>query len=127
MRPEADKRRFERAPIEEPVVIDVENEWTALGTSGDLSLGGMFIEAVDGTLAIPFGTPVVVHVRLSGELIALPAVVRWTRSGGIGVQFGSLGARETHAITEAVARHAPSRTRERAADDIAEADEDLTG
>ncbi|HEX4517795.1 MAG TPA: hypothetical protein VH054_29840 [Polyangiaceae bacterium] len=31
------------------------------------------------------------------------------------MQFGLLGARETHAITEAVARHAPSGTRERAA------------
>jgi hypothetical protein len=26
--------------------------------------------------------------------------VRWTRSDGMGVQFGLIGARETHAITE---------------------------
>jgi hypothetical protein len=31
---------------------------------------------------------------------ALPGVVRWNRDGGMGVQFGLIGARETHAITE---------------------------
>ena len=31
---------------------------------------------------------------------ALPGVVRWNRDDGMGVQFGLIGARETHAITE---------------------------
>jgi type IV pilus assembly protein PilZ len=34
--------------------------------------------------------------------MALPAVVRWTSKDGMGVQFGLLGARETHEITEFV-------------------------
>lgn len=115
MRNAADKRRFQRVRFEEPVVIDVEDDWTTLGTAGDVSVGGIFVEAVDSAMSIPFGANVVVHVRVSGEILALSGVVRWTRNGGIGVQFGLLGARETHAITEAIARHAPSGTRERAA------------
>jgi type IV pilus assembly protein PilZ len=50
-----------------------------------------------------FGTEIVVHVTLPPQKapLALPGVVRWVRAGqGMGVQFGLLGARETHAITE---------------------------
>jgi hypothetical protein len=32
--------------------------------------------------------------------MVLPAVVRWGRGDGIGVQFGQLGAHDTHAIVE---------------------------
>ncbi len=32
--------------------------------------------------------------------LKLPGVVRWVRDGGMGVQFGLLGALETHVITE---------------------------
>jgi hypothetical protein len=35
-----------------------------------------------------------------GGVIELDAVVRWNHSGGMGLQFGLLGARETHAIGE---------------------------
>ena len=131
MRTATDKRAYQRVRFEEPVVIDVENEWTALGTAADVSVGGIFVEAVDGAMSIPFGTNVTVHVRVSGELLELPGVVRWTRNGGIGVQFGLLGARETHAITEAIARHASSGMRERAATqseiDVDVEDIELTG
>jgi len=52
---------------------------------------------------LAFGTEIVVHLTLPGHRIplAMPAVVRWSRVGqGMGLQFGLLGARETHAITE---------------------------
>ena len=50
------------------------------------------------------------HVHVPGEpaAFALPAVVRWVRNGGMGVQFGLLGARETHTITELA--HAAQKT-----------------
>jgi hypothetical protein len=43
-----------------------------------------------------------VHITLPGQKVAfaLPCVVRWTGADGMGVQFGLIGARETHAITE---------------------------
>jgi type IV pilus assembly protein PilZ len=93
-------RRYQRAPI------DVSVEFVAKGASErakgrakDISLGGMFIE----TAAPPaFGAELVVHVTLPGQraAFAMPGVVRWLGGGGMGVQFGLVGARETHAITE---------------------------
>jgi uncharacterized protein (TIGR02266 family) len=93
-------RRYQRAPI------DVAVEFVARGTdrkiqgrSTDISLGGMFIRT-DAPLA--FGAELVVHVTLPRQraAFALPAVVRWVGPAGMGVQFGLIGARETHAITE---------------------------
>ncbi|MBV9946840.1 MAG: PilZ domain-containing protein [Myxococcales bacterium] len=96
----AELRRHPRAPL------DVAVEFTAQGsverTPGrcrDVSLGGMFIQTAQ---PLPFGMSLVVHVLFPGQraAFALPAVVRWTRAKqGMGVQFGLLGARETHAIT----------------------------
>jgi type IV pilus assembly protein PilZ len=59
----------------------------------------MFIETATPQ---PFGAEVIIHVHVPGEpsAFALPAVVRWIRNGGMGVQFGNLGARETHTITK---------------------------
>jgi type IV pilus assembly protein PilZ len=73
------------------------------GHARDISLGGMFIEV---SAAPEFGTEVTVVVHIPGEKSAfvLPAVVRWARDGGMGIQFGLLGARETYAITEYVSK-----------------------
>ncbi len=59
----------------------------------------MFIET---TTPLPFKSELTVHITLPGQKapFAFPGVVRWTRSDGMGVQFGLIGARETHAITE---------------------------
>jgi uncharacterized protein (TIGR02266 family) len=94
-------RRHQRAPL------DVALDYTAKGAtqsqdgrSTDISLGGMFVQTPSPP---PFGTELVVRLTLPGQKapFSLAAVVRWTRAGeGMGVQFGSMGARETHAITE---------------------------
>ena len=93
-------RRFQRAPIDTPVQFSAKgsNE-REVGRARDISLGGMFIET---TKPPPFGAELVVHVTLPGQkaVFAMPGVVRWARDGGMGIQFGLLGARETHAITE---------------------------
>jgi len=51
---------------------------------------------------LPFNAELVVHVTLPRQRtpFALPAVVRWAGPTGMGLQFGLIGARETHAITE---------------------------
>ncbi len=69
------------------------------GVGRDISVGGMFIET---ETPAPFNTEIVVVTELPGDRapLSLPAVVRWTKPGGMGVQFGLLGARETHVITE---------------------------
>ena len=72
------------------------------GLGKDISLGGMFIET---ETPAAFGADLTVRMRLRTPTneerdFNLPAVVRWVRNDGMGVQFGLLGALETHAITE---------------------------
>lgn len=93
-------RRHHRTPI------DISVEFGLIGAAArshgratDVSLGGMFIRTKE---PLPFSTNLVVYISFPREKtpLALHGVVRWTRSDGMGVQFGLLGARETHAITE---------------------------
>ena len=74
------------------------------GLAKDVSVGGMFVET---SSPAAFGADVVIHLTLPGsnEPVALPGVVRWVRDGGMGVQFGLLGAVETHLITEIGRKH----------------------
>jgi type IV pilus assembly protein PilZ len=69
----------------------------------------MFVET--GSPAA-FGASVRIRVQLPGsqERFELPGVVRWVRPDGMGVQFGLLGARETHVITE-IGRQRQARAR----------------
>ena len=95
-------RRTPRAPIDANVQINVKGDGeTHTGHARDISLGGMFIETV---LTPTFGTECEITLTMPGEKapFKMPGVVRWTRDGGMGVQFGLLGARETHSITEFV-------------------------
>jgi len=94
-------RRYERARID--LAVEFTAKGSAQRTAGharDISVGGMYVETPHPAA---FNGEVVVYVQLPGQRapLALPAVVRWTRAGeGMGLQFGLLGARETHAITE---------------------------
>lgn len=64
----------------------------------DVSVGGARVET---DALVPFGSTAVLRMRLPGSTrdLVLPTVVRWTRPGVLGLQFGLLGARETHLIT----------------------------
>ncbi|MGH7282415.1 MAG: PilZ domain-containing protein [Polyangiaceae bacterium] len=95
-------RRTPRARLDADVDVAIAGEHHA-GRSRDISNGGMFLEA---SVVPEFGAEVIVTLTMPGQKapFAIPGVVRWTRDGGMGVQFGLLGARETHAITEFVAR-----------------------
>jgi type IV pilus assembly protein PilZ len=59
----------------------------------------MFIQTPE---PLAFSAELVVYVTLPRQRtqFSLPAVVRWVGDAGMGVQFGLIGARETHAITE---------------------------
>ncbi len=103
-----EKRRHARANIDLPVLFAVKGAAShGEGIGKDLSIGGMFIET---PTSAAFGAEVVVRVRLhtptgADQDFDLPGVVRWVRNGGMGVQFGLLGALETHAITELTKLH----------------------
>ncbi|MGD0678708.1 MAG: PilZ domain-containing protein [Polyangiaceae bacterium] len=93
-------RRYERTPVDVTVEFSLRSSAQRFsGRAKDLSVGGMFVETA---FPAAFATEIVVHVTLPGQrtALAIPGVVRWTGSGGMGIQFGLLGARETHAITQ---------------------------
>jgi type IV pilus assembly protein PilZ len=94
-------RRYQRAPLDVPVEFAAKGgDERHQGRSKDISVGGMFVFAQS---PLPFGAELVVYVVLPGQKapFALNGVVRWSRTGeGMGIQFGLMGARETHAITE---------------------------
>jgi type IV pilus assembly protein PilZ len=93
-------RRHSRTALDVPVEFIAKGATERFaGRAKDISLGGMFIET---TRPLPFSAEVTIHVTLPSQKapFALPGVVRWNRDGGMGVQFGLIGARETHAITE---------------------------
>ena len=71
--------------------------------SRDISHGGMFLV---GPLPWPVGTELSLAFNLPGlGSTHIPGFVRWHRSDGFGVQFGLLGARETHAIGRMIRNH----------------------
>jgi hypothetical protein len=93
-----EKRRHHRKETNEAVAFSLDSDQRVAGICRDLSLGGMAIETEQPAA---FGADVVVYIRLpgtSGES-QLRGVVRWTKPGMMGVQFGLMGARETHALS----------------------------
>jgi len=94
-----DKRVHPRVNVDTPVSCQPREGAPLSGMAKDISIGGMFIEATE---SLPFGTEITIVGRFPGMKaeLRLPAIVRWTKPTGFGVQFGSLGARETHAISE---------------------------
>jgi len=98
-----EKRVHARVTIDVEVVCELGDNTRFAGVAKDVSLGGMYIECGDDP---PFGTELAVLAALPGSKVEMrfPAIVRWCKPDGIGVQFGLLGARETHAITEALKR-----------------------
>lgn len=101
-----EKRRHFRKRVNLDVEFNVAEGPRQPGVCRDFSLGGVH---VDTTTPAPFGANVTVYLRLKGAstISALPGIVRWVKSGSMGVQFGLLGARETYAITEMLADSLP--------------------
>ena len=99
-----DKRRHPRVPVNLPISFEVPGQGTHSGILVDVSMGGAFITTEKPPA---FGVEVIITGNLPGAAAArLPAIVRWSKSDGFGVQFGLLGARETHALNAIT--HAPS-------------------
>jgi c-di-GMP-binding flagellar brake protein YcgR len=92
-----EKRVHPRITIQLDVICEIADRGPVTGHSKDLSVGGMFVVASE---ALAFNTQITIVTKLTelGE-VRLPAVVRWSTAEGFGVQFGLLGARETHALS----------------------------
>lgn len=63
----------------------------------------MFIET---QASAPFQSTLTVRLHLPNRPAPIPvqATVRWITKEGMGVQFGVMGARDTHALTELLAQ-----------------------
>jgi hypothetical protein len=94
-----DNRVHPRVPINVTVTCEQVGGGSFEAFAKDISVGGMFLQA-DG--APPFGTELIIVGMLPGakKPVRLPAIVRWAKPNGFGVQFGLLGALETHVISE---------------------------
>lgn len=100
-----DLRRTPRVPLHKAVEFSADSDDVPIrmeGTGRDISLGGMFIETAAPCAE---GERITIHLTLpeGRRELTLPAIVRWNSKEGMGVQFGSLGARDTHDITTFVA------------------------
>lgn len=94
-----EKRAHPRTPCNIAVSCTVgENSFS--GVALDVSIGGMFIETPVAPPA--FGSQLTIAFALPGSdrELSVEGVVRWNKPSGFGVQFGLLGARDTHALTE---------------------------
>jgi len=98
-----ESRRFARKPLHPPVTFQGGDGQTIQAHCENISLGGMYITTDS---ALPnFGAKVTLLVEFPGasKPFEVEATVRWTKPGGMGVQFGVMGVRETHALTELLA------------------------
>jgi hypothetical protein len=95
-----EKREHHRAEYVVAVSVEAPGSHVVLVQSRDISQGGIFLVS-DETL--PIGAEVALTLDLPGcGSCKIPGYVRWLKSDGFGVQFGLLGARETHAIGKIV-------------------------
>ncbi len=105
---ETEKRRATRIPLDIPAEFTSRGLGELPGVVKDISLGGAFIETA---FPAAFGASVLVGFTLPGQRkpLLVSGTVRWTSKSGMGIQFGLLGAQETHAITEIARRPAGSQ------------------
>lgn len=91
-----DKRQYQRAVLEVPVRVLAKNGAAWETHSFDISVGGMLLS---GQSAVEIGAEVTLTFELPklGK-VNMPGFVRWSSERGVGIQFGLIGPRETHAI-----------------------------
>ena len=98
----SEKRKHSRSVHRAAIKFQVGDGPRQDGVCNDVGIGGMFIETLSPAA---FGAQVTVFMKLpdfKGEA-EIKGVVRWTEPGGMGVQFGMMGARETYALTKLIA------------------------
>lgn len=95
----SEKRAHPRKVVEIPIAYQLGDGPRVEAVCYDMSLGGVFIET---QAPAAFNAELVVFLRLPGlkNEVTVKSKVRWTERTGMGVQFGTMGARETFALTK---------------------------
>ena len=93
-----ERRLGSRVHVSLHVRCQVQFGETFFARATDISLGGVFIESDERPR---FGAEIAITTVLPGTSfeLNLPGYVRWNKPHGFGVQFGLLGAKETHFLT----------------------------
>ena len=101
----SEKRRHPRKEVRISVAFSLGDGRRIEAVSRDMSIGGAFVETDSPA---PFASTLPVDLLLPGakQAIRVTSTVRWTQRDGMGLQFGLMGVRDTHALTELL-RHAP--------------------
>jgi hypothetical protein len=96
-----ENRKHPRRQVTAPVAFQIGDGPWIDAESQDISLGGMFIETAE---LASYGATIRIYIQLPGlkQETLIDAVVRWRKATGMGVQFGSMGARETYALTQLI-------------------------
>ena len=99
-----ENRRHPRSQVTAPIAFQIGEGPLIEAESHDISLGGMFIETTEPAA---YGAKIRIYIQLPGlkQETQIEAIVRWRKTTGMGVQFGMMGARETHALTELISGH----------------------
>jgi type IV pilus assembly protein PilZ len=94
-----ERRRHTRKQVDLPTHYQLAGGERIAAHLADISIGGAYVDHVPK--APPFGTNVILWVVIPGSKeLSLEAVVRWLKPGGMGLQFGMHGAKETYVLTE---------------------------
>lgn len=96
-----ENRQHPRKQVTAPIAFQIGDGPWIEAESQDISIGGMFIET---TQPAAYGATIRIYIQLPGlkQESLIDAVVRWRKATGMGVQFGVMGARETHALTRMI-------------------------
>jgi hypothetical protein len=97
------RRKNERKPIALGVEIRENNGTVSRGRTANLSIGGAFI-VTPSPAAYGAAVTLVVDVPGYPSGAVIEAIVRWSDSSGMGVQFGPMGAKLTNALIELLRR-----------------------
>lgn len=103
----SEKRRHPRKEVRIPVAFQLGDGRRIEAVSRDMSIGGAFVIT---DCSAPFASLVPMELLVPGAKspIRVTATVRWTQPDGMGVQFGLMGVRDTHALTELLRPAPPS-------------------
>jgi len=90
-----EQRKYQRYALHPRMTFSIDGGPLIYARCRDISLGGAFVE----TSTIPlFASSIHVVLDLDSREVSVLAIVRWTGPNGIGIQFGALSARDTHAL-----------------------------
>lgn len=95
---EREKRRFQRVPLELPVVL-AWREQKIVGHTVDIGLGGLLVEAEN---SLPAGLPVEISIKLpAGKPVKVRGrIVRSTDGNRIGIEFSGLAVSDSERLQE---------------------------